>query len=123
MSMADDSTSRSYRSNDPYRRGAQSSGEQADPLAELARLIGPPDPLPGSGRSQQRRPDAYEERTQGSDWRRTAAQMPAYETYPEEPGQETSQRYRDEAPPRRQRRPDPYFAAAEPPFARREPYQ
>ncbi len=50
MSMADDNTLRSYRSNDPYRRAAEPArpGERAggsDPLAELARLIGQTDPF------------------------------------------------------------------------------
>lgn len=57
MSMADDSTLRSYRSNDPYRRAADASrpGDQAsDPLAELARLIGQADPFAELGRGQPR---------------------------------------------------------------------
>ncbi len=50
MSMADDKTLRSYRSNDPYRRSANQTDAQdtiggGDPLAELARLIGQPDPF------------------------------------------------------------------------------
>src|SRR5262245_60388697 len=118
MSMAHDNTSRAFRSKATYRRGTQGSGEPpGDPLAELARLIGQPDPFPGSRRSHQR--DSHEERP--ADWRRTAAAMPAYETYPEEP--EGAAQYQDEAPPRRPRRPDPYFAAAaDPPYQRREPY-
>ena len=54
MSMADDHTFRSYRSNDPYRRAepARSSDQTgaSDPLAELARLIGQSDPLAEFGR-------------------------------------------------------------------------
>ena len=51
MSMADDNTLRSYRSNDAYRRSANPADAQdtalggSDPLAELARLIGQTDPF------------------------------------------------------------------------------
>lgn len=47
--MADDNTYRSYRSNDPVYRdprdGASHTDGSSDPLAELARLIGQPDPF------------------------------------------------------------------------------
>jgi hypothetical protein len=49
MSMADDHTLRSHRSNDPHRRGVQASPDEraiaSDPLAELARLLGQSDPF------------------------------------------------------------------------------
>jgi hypothetical protein len=66
MSMADDHTLRSYRSNEPRRRVPEPSrpgpqplrpGGQAgagDPLAELARLIGQSDPLAEFGRNSPR---------------------------------------------------------------------
>src|SRR5215471_12685477 len=59
MSMADDHTLDSYRSNDPQRRAAEPSrsAEQpraSDPLAELARLIGQRDPFAEFGRSNAR---------------------------------------------------------------------
>lgn len=58
MSMADDHTVRSYRSNDPYQpaepaRPSEPSGG-GDPLAELARLIGQRDPFAEFGRSNAR---------------------------------------------------------------------
>jgi len=55
--MADDNSSRSYRSNDPYRRAGEPSRPSArsdDPLAELARLIGQNDPFAELGRSNPR---------------------------------------------------------------------
>jgi hypothetical protein len=58
MSMADDHTLRSYRSNDRYQPAEPSRpSEQAgggDPLAELARLIGQRDPFAEFGRSNER---------------------------------------------------------------------
>lgn len=58
MSMADDHTLRSHRSNDPYRRGTEPSRPNAqassDPLAELARLIGQSDPFAEFGRNNSR---------------------------------------------------------------------
>ncbi|HEY6994137.1 MAG TPA: SPOR domain-containing protein [Xanthobacteraceae bacterium] len=59
MSMADDHTLESYRSNDPYRRASEPArpNEQAgggDPLAELARLIGRSDPFAEFGRVSSR---------------------------------------------------------------------
>ena len=66
MSMADDHTLRSYRSNDPYRRGtrrrSQTRSEGGDPLAELARLIGQSDPFAEFGRGNSRQ-DAAQRRT------------------------------------------------------------
>jgi hypothetical protein len=49
--------------------------------------------------------------------------MSAYDALPEEP-EEAAQRYREEAPPRRQsRRPEPYYPPADPPaYQRRDPY-
>jgi hypothetical protein len=57
--MADDHTLRSFRSNEPRRRASEPlrQGGQAgtaDPLAELARLIGQSDPLAELGRSSPR---------------------------------------------------------------------
>jgi SPOR domain len=81
MSMADDNTKRSYRSNDAYRRGASQPDAQdtafegSDPLAELARLIGQNDPFnePGRRPSQNPAPRAaqhsYDDAPPG-DWRR-----------------------------------------------------
>jgi sporulation related protein len=85
MSMADDSTLRSYRSNDPHRRAAES--QASDPLAELARLIGQSDPFAELGRGQQRQ--GSEQRPQlgrqapraappaaSDDWNRAPAREP-----------------------------------------------
>ena len=57
--MADDNTSRPYRSSDPYRRAAEPSrpSEEAsarNPLAELARVLGQSDPFADFGRSHSR---------------------------------------------------------------------
>src|SRR5215468_957283 len=99
MSMADNNTSRSYRSNDPYRRGSgsTSSGSQAaggDPLAELARLIGQSDPFADVGQTVPRRAEPQRAAPQSSappsdsDWRKAAAAMRPFEPQqhqPEEP--------------------------------------
>jgi hypothetical protein len=55
--MADDSTLRSYRPNDPFRREPAPASERdrsSDPLVELARLIGQSDPFAEIGRSNAR---------------------------------------------------------------------
>ncbi len=66
MSMADDNTFRSNRSNDPHRR-EPSRSSQSDPLAELARLIGQSDPFAELGRSNQRQDQQRaEQRTQAA---------------------------------------------------------
>src|SRR5262245_30538431 len=126
MSMADENTSRSYRSIDPNRRSTQPSGSggqrpAADPLAELARLIGQPDPLADYGRGHSRS-DAREapqsaHRPQPmappppADWRRAAAAMPAYEDFPEEDVRQ------------HRRRTDPHFAPTDTGYQRHDPYQ
>ena len=84
MSMADDKTLRSYRSNDPYRRSANAADAQdmsltgIDPLAELARLIGQNDPFTDTVRRQ---PQAAAPRMQDEpdDWRRHI-QRPSFDT-------------------------------------------
>jgi len=56
--MADDHTPRSYRSNETIARSGQARGSSqpvADPLAELARLIGQEDPFGDIGREPPRR--------------------------------------------------------------------
>ena len=117
--MADDNILRSYRSsNDPAGRGNASSDsrEQAagsDPLAELARLIGQTDPFAEFGKTSARASEPREPHppvvpapAAGSDWRKIAAAMPAYET---------------------RRQPtlsaDPHFGAGHSDFPRRDPYQ
>jgi hypothetical protein len=82
MSMADDYTLRSPRSNDSYRRAAgpaEADGppRNSDPLAELARLIGQTDPFAEFARNTAR---AAEQPTQppAPDWRRNPA--PSYAT-------------------------------------------
>jgi SPOR domain len=99
--MADDNTSRAYRSNEPYRRSAKPSEEQdpalggSDPLAELARLIGQ-DPYAESARRQPQRgtPQAtqhgYDDEAPG-DWRRHI-QRPNYGVR-EEPAFDLDQHY------------------------------
>jgi len=74
--MADDNSSRFYRSNDPYRR----SGEPArsdDPLAELARLIGRSDPFAELGRSNARQQS-----------QQRPAAPPAHDSWPYDPPRE-----------------------------------
>jgi hypothetical protein len=110
MSMADDNTRRSYRSNDPYRRSAnqaeapEQSFGGSDPLAELARLIGQSDPFTETVR---RPPEAAAPRAQHgydepNDWRRHI-QRPNYDT-PEQPAYDADQRYAE----------DQRYAAADP---------
>jgi SPOR domain len=97
MSMADDNTVRSYRSND--RRNAQPAEQQdtmfsgSDPLAELARLIGQTDPYADTGRGQPQgaAPRAAHRDDPGAgDWRKlvrrpTYDERPSYETREEPP--------------------------------------
>jgi len=93
MSMADDKTLRSYRSNDTYRRNANADAQDmtgTDPLAELARLIGQSDPFTDTVRRQ---PQAAAPRMQDDpgDWRRHI-QKPSFETR-EEPAFDADPRY------------------------------
>ena len=79
--MADDHTQRSYRSNETIARTGQARGSSqpaADPLAELARLIGQEDPFGDFGRGSPRRAARAAEPT--TDW----APPPA-ETYAPQP--------------------------------------
>jgi cell division septation protein DedD len=119
MSMADDNTSRSYRSHDPQRQPA------ADPLAELARLIGQSDPFADFGtRSARPEPRAPQPPQQPrapqatTDWRRTAAAMPAYDALPEEP---TRRHHQDTVQPQHPHA-EPHLAA-DTEFPRHDPYQ
>lgn len=104
MSMADDNTRRSYRSNDPYRRSANPADAQdtalggSDPLAELARLIGQADPYTESA-SARRQPQGgtpqatqhdYDDEPPG-DWRRHI-QRPNYGE-PDEPAFDADPHY------------------------------
>lgn len=73
--MADDNILRTYRSNDPVRRDADVSAA-ADPLAELARLIGQTDPFHDAPRN--------EARGQTADWRQHI-ERPNYEAMIEQP--------------------------------------
>jgi SPOR domain len=111
MSMADDNTVRSYRSNDLHRRNTDPAEAQdfdfsgSDPLAELARLIGQNDPYTNTARRQ---PQSAAPRTAprdehaGSDWRKHV-QRPDYAR--EEPGFD----------------PEPRYAPAEPRYGSAEP--
>ena len=92
MSMADDNTLRSYRANDGQRRGGRPSGPSdqpagSDPLPELARLIGQSDPFADFGQKNPRSSErvATAPSSSGSDWRKTAAAMPAYDTHDDAP--------------------------------------
>lgn len=102
MSMADDSTLRSYRSNDPHRRAAE---QASDPLAELARLIGQSDPFAELGRGQHRqgseeRPQLGRQAPRGAppaapdDWNRAPARepQPGFDDYA---SREAQSSYRD----------------------------
>jgi len=83
MSMADDSRLRAQRPND--RRGGRPPDESSgDPLAELARLIGQSDPYTDYGR-RDGRDSAPRNSKPSSDWRRTAASMPPYDSSDEPP--------------------------------------
>lgn len=115
MSMADKNTSRSYRSNDPFRRNQPTDEESAgDPLAELARLIGQADPFADYGRQNARDAESREA-PPASEWRRTTPAMPPYEPAPEE-AMRAPETVRQAAP-----RSEPRFA--DEPFPRRDPYQ
>jgi hypothetical protein len=79
MSMADDSTLRSNRSNDAFRRGSAADGADAqprssDPLAELARLIGQTDPFAELAASN---PRQQAEASAAADWRGRATPVAA----------------------------------------------
>lgn len=82
MSMADDNTVRSYRSNDPYRRSANQADARdnaasgTDPLAELARLIGRPDPFHEPVRRQPEAAAQYVD--DAGEWQRQV-QRPSYD--------------------------------------------
>jgi hypothetical protein len=83
MSMADDHTLRSYRSNDRYQPAEPSrpSGQAGggDPLAELARLIGQRDPFAEFGRSnarQEQRPAPDVPTTAPDDWQQASMHEP-----------------------------------------------
>jgi hypothetical protein len=115
MSMADETIKRSLQSDDPPRRsgGASAPSEQGsggDPLAELARLIGQSDPFADFG---QRNPPRSSERvataasSAGSDWRKTAAAMPAYDTEHDQHGPV----------------PDAHLTPANSGYPRHDPYQ
>jgi hypothetical protein len=82
MSMADDNTRRSYRSNEPYRHAAEPprpSDQASDPLAELARLIGRNDPFAELGRSQPRQGSQQEsQHAAADDWHRAPAREPHF---------------------------------------------
>ena len=87
MSMADEITRRSFRSNEPYRQAAEparSSDQASDPLAELARLIGRSDPFAELGRSQPRQgsQQASQQESQHAgheDWQRAPAHEPHFD--------------------------------------------
>jgi hypothetical protein len=83
MSMADDHTLRSYRSNDRYQPAEPSRpsehAEGGDPLAELARLIGQRDPFAEFGRSnarQDQRPAQDVPTTAPDDWQQASMHEP-----------------------------------------------
>ncbi|HKA78603.1 MAG TPA: SPOR domain-containing protein [Xanthobacteraceae bacterium] len=84
MSMADDNTRRSYRSNEPFRQAAEPprpSEQASDPLAELARLIGRNDPFAELGRSQPRHASQQAARAAAApsdDWHHASAREPHF---------------------------------------------
>jgi hypothetical protein len=115
--MADDNTRRSYRSNDPYRRSTEPPGGSnqpagSDPLAELARLIGKSDPFADFGQGSQRRAEPPRAPSAApppaSDWRKTVAAMPPFETLQSEPEPEEPAA--------------PHYAAPHQDFDRRDAY-
>jgi hypothetical protein len=122
--MADDNTLRSYRSNEPYRRSADQVDAQADdPLAELVRLIGQPDPYTDNAPRHGQRPVSRvaQPRREQSDesvggWRKHV-QRPNYETR-EEPHFDSDPRYGSADPHGATHRqaPPPSFATDHDPY-------
>src|SRR5437667_5329562 len=112
MSMADDNTLRSNRTNDPYRHSAAPADAGArprgsDPLAELARLIGQTDPFAEFGQNNPRGaepPRAAAAPPAAPDWSRNA--MPGYDTARGQPAAA-----------------EPRFPPANSGYQRRDPYQ
>src|SRR5438477_635957 len=111
--MADESTRRSYQSNDPYQQGGQAPGasrRSSDPLAELARLIGQSDPYTDLGQNVPRRAD--QPQAAPMDWRKTVAAMPPFENLqPETEGQLMAPRHASHHVDFEGGR-DPYYPAA-----------
>src|SRR2546423_1577412 len=108
MSMADDNTVRSYRSNDPHRRSSAAGAAappHSDPLAELARLIGQTDP--------------FAEFAAGNARRQAEPQTPAVPPNPTEWRRSTPLAVAPAEPPATEARP----AAAASPYQPREPYR
>lgn len=118
MSMADDNTLRSHRSNDPYRRSANQAEARepsfggTDPLAELARLIGQTDPFAETVRRQPQAAGSRAAQDDPGDWRRHI-QRPNYEEVREEPAFDSDPRYAEP----RYAEPDPRYAEPEPHYA------
>jgi len=88
--MADESTRRSYRPNDAFSQGGETQvvgRRSADPLAELARLIGEPDPYNDIRRDAAHRSEPAQPAPQNDavDWRQTVAAMPPFENLQAEP--------------------------------------
>jgi hypothetical protein len=107
MSMADDNTLRSNRSNDPFRRGTAAAGmdtqpHSRDPLAELARLIGQTDPFAESPSNTRHPADVAA--APAADWRGRATPVAA-------------------APRTQPPAADPRGAPPNPFYQRRDPYQ
>jgi SPOR domain len=102
MSMADENTRRSYRSNEPYRREAEPSrpsDQASDPLAELARLIGRNDPFAELGRSQPRQGSQQGSQQESQhaapdDWHRAPAREPQF-GHDDYAGREAQNSYQD----------------------------
>jgi hypothetical protein len=128
MSMADDNTLRSYRSNDPYRRSANPADAQDpapgdDPLAELARLIGQTDPYTDNVRRQPQgaAPRATQHaQDDASDWRRHI-QRPNYEMR-DEPAFDADPRYASADPRAGHAHHDPYRMASPEPEHYADPH-
>ena len=138
MSMAEDNTLRSYRSNEPYRRSSEplGSGQQpagSDPLAELARLIGQTDPFTDFAPGGQRRGEPRDQQRAApppaaADWRKAVAAMPPFEPVAaeeQEPSRHEEPRheqphYEDEQPAYHG---DSRYAASRSAFDRPDPYQ
>jgi SPOR domain len=95
MSMADEQSVRSYRSNDAQRSSASgASAKSGDPLADLARLIGQSDPFADFGQRTARSSErvATAAPSPQSDWRKTAAAMRPYDPEPQSQPQPASLR-------------------------------
>src|SRR5271156_3097569 len=107
-----DNNFRSYRSRDPLPHGsadAPARGPLADPLAELARLIGQSDPM-NDDREGSGAPRDYAAPADGADWVADDRQAEPHELAPDGYEQPYDERYEERREERYEppRLPEPY---------------